>query len=115
VHRAVHATWDLVNARAAAGEERWRGEDGEHGFWRRFVAHVYRGCGGAEAPAELLAELVAYFSDDSPWAVYADAVDVIPELKSAGYRLLVISNWDSSLPALLHRLELAPHFEALVV
>jgi putative hydrolase of the HAD superfamily len=115
VHRAVHATWDLVNARAAAGEERWGGADGERGFWRRFVANVYAGCGGGEMPELLLAELVAYFSEDAHWAVYPDVVPTIEELKARRLTLVVVSNWDSSLPALLHRLELASHFDALVV
>ncbi|HKC23448.1 MAG TPA: HAD-IA family hydrolase [Thermoanaerobaculia bacterium] len=142
VRRAVHATWSDVNARAAAGApDRWRGEDGqrrsrapreptsadapdtssvglpqaEHGFWRRFVAHIYAGCGGGETPEALLAELVAYFADESHWAVYPDARAVIGELKARGLTLLVISNWDSSLPALLHRLELAPLFDFVVV
>jgi putative hydrolase of the HAD superfamily len=142
VRRAVHGTWSDVNARAAAGEpDRWRGEDGERrardprelapagtldtssaglppaelSFWRRFVSHVYAGCGGGETPAALLTELVAYFADDSHWAVYPDARAVIGELKARGLALLVVSNWDSSLPALLHRLELAPLFDFVVV
>lgn len=116
VRRAVHATWTDVNARQTAGEpDRWRGDGGEHGFWKRFVTHVWTGCGGEKLPLALLAELVRHFSDDSHWAVYEDAHAVIPELKAKGLTLLVISNWDSSLPALLHRLELAPHFEFVVV
>jgi putative hydrolase of the HAD superfamily len=116
VLKAVHATWTDVNARQAEGApDRWRGDGGEHGFWKRFVSEVWSGCGGAEVPDALLTELVAHFSDDSHWAVYEDARAVIPELKAKGLTLLVISNWDSSLPALLHRLELAPHFEFVVV
>jgi putative hydrolase of the HAD superfamily len=115
VRRAVGTTWLEVNERGVAGEERWRGEGGETGFWRRFVATVYGRCGGSEMPEALLAELVAHFQDEAHWKVYEEAPAALAALRAKGYALYVVSNWDSSLPALLHRLELAPLFDAVVV
>ena len=40
---------------------------------------------------------------------------VLEKLRAAGYRLLVVSNWDSSLPRLLANLGLTKYFEAIVV
>jgi putative hydrolase of the HAD superfamily len=40
---------------------------------------------------------------------------VLAALRRAGARLAVVSNWDSSLPALLDRLHLTSWFDAIVV
>lgn len=115
VHHAVHATWREVDARRARGEERWGGPDGETGFWRRFVEEVFGRSGGTGLPEPLLAGLIAHFREDRHWKVYPETRDVLSALRDAGMTLLVVSNWDSTLPRLLERLELSPFFDGVVV
>lgn len=40
---------------------------------------------------------------------------MLDALRARGLKLLVVSNWDSKLPALLDRLDLTRHFDAVVV
>jgi len=104
-----------VAADRASGLPRWGGEGGERGFWRRFVGAVYRRLGGGELPGPLLDELIAHFHEQRHWAVYPDVVDTLRALRDRGLSLLVVSNWDSTLPSLLSRLGLAPFFDHVVV
>jgi putative hydrolase of the HAD superfamily len=115
VDDAVQATWREVADRRARGEERWGARDGERGFWRRFVQGVFGRVGGSELPEALLDELIEHFGNPDHWSVYPDVVPVLDELSRRGTLLAVVSNWDSSLPRLLERLELAPRFSAIVV
>jgi putative hydrolase of the HAD superfamily len=115
VRRAVHATWREVDARRERGEERWGGADGEAGFWRRFVEEVFGRSGGKGLPEPLLNGLIAHFREDKHWRVYPETREVLSALRGAGVTLLVVSNWDSTLPRLLERLELLPFFDRVVV
>lgn len=115
MHRAVHATWREVDARRERGEERWGGLEGEAGFWRRFVEEVFGRAGGKGLPEPLLHGLIAHFREDKHWKVYPETREVLSALRGAGMTLLVVSNWDSTLPRLLERLELAPFFDGVVV
>ena len=115
MNRAVHATWREVDARRERGEERWGGLHGEAGFWRRFVEEVFGRSGGMGLPEPLLNGLVAHFREDKHWRVYPETREVLSALRGAGMTLLVVSNWDSTLPSLLERLELLPFFDGVVV
>ena len=115
VDEAVQSTWREVAERRARGEERWGERDGERGFWRRFVQGVFWRTGGGELPEELLQELIDHFGNPEHWSVYPDVFPVLDELSRRGTVLAVVSNWDSSLPRLLDRLDLAPRFPTVVV
>ncbi len=115
VHAAVHATWRDVDLARERGEERWGGVGGEAGFWRRFVGTVYARAGGGAMPEELLGELVAHFGAERHWAVYPETRAVLAALRAGGLRLVVVSNWDSTLPPLLERLGLASAVDEVVV
>ena len=112
---ALHGTWGLVAARQARGETRWGHEGGELGFWRSFVQEVLSRVGGGALPEELLDELVAHFHRQESWSLYPEVVEVLEALRERGLKLLVVSNWDSTLPALLDRLDLTRHFDGVVV
>ena len=55
------------------------------------------------------------FARRSAWYVYPDVTPALDALKGAGIRLCVISNFVWGAPELIHDLELAMHFEKLVV
>ena len=103
---------DVVRER---GEERWGGVDGEAGFWRRFVGTVYARVGGGAMPGPLLGELIAHFGAERHWAVYPETHAVLAALRAAGLRLVIVSNWDSTLPSLLERLGIAAAVDDVVV
>lgn len=115
VHGAVHATWREVDAARARGEERWKGPGGEAGFWRRFVAAVFARVGGGEMPEALLAHLVSHFREELHWTLYPEVPEVLAALRARGVKLVVVSNWDSSLPSLLSRLGIRDAFDDVIV
>jgi putative hydrolase of the HAD superfamily len=58
-------------------------------------------------------ELYAAFARPDAWSVRAGAPDVLAELSGRGYRLGVLSNFDSRLPGLLAGLGLAGHLDVV--
>jgi len=63
----------------------------------------------------MLQQLIDHFQEPRHWSVYPDVSPVLTELERRGVTLAIVSNWDSSLPGLLARLDLAPRFAAIVV
>ena len=115
VRAAVQETWREVAERRARGEALWAIGAGEAVFWRRFVAEVFARAGGGELPDALLAGLVSHFRKAAHWRVYPEVPEVLSTLRREGLTLLVVSNWDSSLPPLLEQLGLTPFFDDIVV
>jgi putative hydrolase of the HAD superfamily len=66
-------------------------------------------------PEPLLGELVAHFGAERHWALYPETLSVLGALRAAGLRLVIVSNWDSTLPSLLERLGLAAAVDDVVV
>jgi len=117
---ALRAEWDEINRAIPAGEDRYSHfPDGESGFWLRVV----RGTLGRVTarpvpdglPGSVLDALRDAFRDRDAWVVFDDVVPTLEALRAQGVRLGVVSNWDSRLPAVLERLELAPYFDAVTV
>ncbi|HSB37308.1 MAG TPA: HAD family hydrolase [Thermoanaerobaculia bacterium] len=116
VHAAVLETWHDIAARRARGEERWAIAGGELVFWQAFVGEVYVRLGGDGAlPPELLPRLIRHFREAENWRLYPEVPGVLARLREAGVKLLVVSNWDSSLPGLLDDLGLTPSFDGILV
>jgi putative hydrolase of the HAD superfamily len=82
---------------------------------KTFDARVLAALGQPEPPDAFFRALEAAFAERSAWWVFEDVPPALNALADAGYRLAVISNWSWSAPELLHTLELARHFEALVI
>lgn len=114
VEAALGETWREVAARRAAGET-WGSGGGPHRFWRRFVAGTLGHLGGGELPEGLLERLVVHFQSHTSWRVYEEVPEVLAALEARGLLLVVVSNWDASLPELLARHQLAGRFHHLVV
>ena len=64
---------------------------------------------------EAIRAIEAAFARRSAWYVYPDVIPALDALRAAGVRLAVISNFVWGGPELIHDLELARHFEALIV
>jgi putative hydrolase of the HAD superfamily len=73
---------------------------------RRRCAEAMRpALGGLDAPAEAL---TAALLDALRFFAYPDAAPALRELRAAGIRAVVVSNWDASLHERLHETGLAP-------
>jgi len=119
LERALRAAWETMNARVPRGADRYGWfPGGERGYWRRFVRQTLEEAGARlEDPLadRLLESLREAFLSPSSWQVYPEVAPVLEQLRREGIRLGVVSNWDSRLPALLDRLGLARHFDAILV
>lgn len=68
------------------------------GALRRRCAEVTRGALPAAATGAPLDKVLAALLDALRFRAFADVPDALRELRSAGTRLVVVSNWDVSLP-----------------
>ena len=76
---------------------------------------VFSRVGGGALPEALLDELVTHFRKEESWSLYPEVLEVLSALRARGLKLVVVSNWDSTLPALLDRLDLTRYFDGVVV
>lgn len=82
---------------------------------KEFDASVLASLGHHDLPDDVFRRIESAFTARSAWYIFPDVLPAIEALHAAGMRLAVISNWLWGAPELLHALELARHFEALVI
>jgi putative hydrolase of the HAD superfamily len=80
-----------------------------------FDAAVLARLGHADLGEDTFRRIEAAFARRAAWYVFPDVPLALDALIAAGIRLCVISNFVWGLPELIHDLELARHFERLVV
>lgn len=110
--RALHeatlaADWELEGPFEAT-------QEASMALVRRFDEDILRRL-GHELAEELFVSIETAFASRSAWHIYPDSVPALEALAEAGIRRGVISNWVWGAPELLHDMELAAHFEALVI
>lgn len=102
----------------AEGEDEGPFETSEEASYRRLVeldGRVFAKLGYRDLPPEFFRQVESLFAERSSWWVFPDVVPALDALRAEGIRLGVISNWSWQAPELLHDLELASRFDALVV
>jgi putative hydrolase of the HAD superfamily len=116
VEPIFRAAWEQATQAHPPGLDRYHElKGGEREWWGALLRRVL-GELGHPAPWEpVLDELFEAFSSPELWHVYPEVHEVLVELRRRGLRLGVLSNWDSRLPALLARLDLAAYFDAVLV
>jgi len=76
---------------------------------------VFAKVGYPDLPDAFFRRVEETFAAVTSWWVFPDVLPALEALRRSGIRLGVISNWSWQAPELLHDLELARHFEALVI
>lgn len=91
------------------------GYENEKEWWKFLVRRVFDEL--AEFPDfdEFFEYLYSRFAEADSWRLYEDVQDTLQELQSRGYRMGIISNWDSRLPHLCEALGIRPFFETMIV
>jgi putative hydrolase of the HAD superfamily len=120
LEHGLRRCWAETNGAIEPGTDRYAmTPGGENAYWLRFVEGTLAHTPGApkdpKFAAHALTPLREAFRDPASWRVFDEVVPVLLALREAGARLAIVSNWDSSLPALLDRLGLASWFDAIVV
>jgi putative hydrolase of the HAD superfamily len=90
-------------------------EEASYQRLKRFDTQVLEALGAPVPPDAFFRSLEAAFAERAAWWVFDDVPGALVVMQQAGLRLAVISNWGWAAPELLHTLELASHFEALVI
>ena len=85
-------------------------------WWEDFNARIFRRLGMTdEADMETFLDgLWDAFGRPENWELYPEVPEVLTELRKRGYRLGVISNWDSRLSAVCRRLGLTAYTEFIL-
>lgn len=81
----------------------------------RFDAAVLRRLGHDDLSEDVFRRIEDAFARRSAWYVYPDALPCLSAMRDAGLRMCIISNFVWGGVELFHDLELAGHFEHLVV
>ena len=118
--KGLRTGWAEFNRAHPPGVDRYGlHPGGESEYWLRFVERALAATPGAPPDPTLarraLEPLRDAFRDPGAWQVFPDVIPALDELRQLGIRMGVVSNWDSRLPKLLERLQLAPYFDTVVV
>lgn len=97
----------------------WHGRDMlqrlELDWWRTLVRLVVEQTGSSIGDFEAFFQaLYSYYADGQAWACYPEVPRTLRALRDSGYRLAVVSNFDSRLPAILRALDIAELMDAVV-
>ncbi len=110
---ALKATWREVRERPVA--DRYGGVSGEQRFWEFFLNRTRERLDGGAISPRAFSEIAAHFRRPDSWSVYPDVAETLSVLRARDFKLAVVSNWDSTLPALLSAKGLAGSFDAVLV
>ena len=86
--------------------------DGIRSRYRGFAEAIFGECHEAAAEAIMRVDH-AYFAPQNA-KLFEETIEVLEELRQRGYRLAVISNWDTSLKEVFRLLKIDQYFEAVI-
>lgn len=96
-----------------AGTDEDKLREMEKGWWSNLVRAVFADCGSFSHFDEFFDDVFERFRQPKLWRVFDDVVPALTELKRQGFRLGVISNFDSRLDDVLRGCELAQFFDSV--
>ncbi len=80
-------------------------------FWRAIVYETFAPYSNGLDMNPLFQHLYTHFGRPNTWSLYPDVLKTLSRLKSAGYTLGILSNWDNRLPAILEGLGVRDYFD----
>lgn len=112
----IEAGRELGSHFRSAADTNWvfsASADESRAFWTAFYTDMMGrlDIDDPQAPDELFTT----FSDPANYGLFPDVVAVLNELKEAGYRLGVISNFEGWLDGLLKQLNIRDHFDVVAI
>lgn len=115
LRRAFEEAWTERSLPISPGEERYKTvPGGSPQYWREVILDTFQRVAAPVTPGEA-DELYGRLCAPSSWRVFPEVEATLRELRAAGLRLAIASNWDRGLPAILDGLELTSHFDTLGV
>lgn len=83
--------------------------------WKGIVIESFEGMMPLESCLEMFPKLYQRFEDPDVWKVHEDVMPALDDLASRGFKLGIVSNWDTRLKPLLSRLRLDGFFDFVSV
>lgn len=87
----------------------------ERDWWKYLVRRVFQDLIEFSDFDDFFDYLFAVFEDSNSWRLYEEVPDVLEYIRMNKLKMGIISNWDSRLPSLCHRLGIGSFFHAVVV
>jgi len=87
----------------------------EREWWHQRVAETFAALHQFDDFDAYFEALFEFFGDPANWIVYGDVFSALEELRGAGLRLSVVSNFDSRLYRLLEGLDLSRFFQSVTI
>jgi putative hydrolase of the HAD superfamily len=114
VQQAFDRAWVRLSQDVPRGADRYAlFPGGEREWWERVSALAFELCGVAPERRPSIDDLRGHFARPEAWRIYPEAREALRMLRMHGYRLGILSNWDSRLPRLLDALDLKDEFEVI--
>ena len=87
----------------------------ERAWWRLLVQRVIDGTGSFSGDFDgYFAALYAHYAQGHAWRCFPEVPDVLASLRDKGYRLAVVSNFDSRLPGILRAVGIDGFMDAII-
>lgn len=106
---------EMLNRRFLAAWKQHPAFDHTFADWAAIVDQSFAGLLAEKPSQTFFPELYEHFGRAVAWRVYDDVRPTLEALRMRGLRLGLISNWDDRLRPLLRALDLADHFETILV
>ena len=90
-------------------------QQAEHSWWRRVVNDTFGGLTDVRPDATFFESVYHHFSTADAWKREPGCRRILAKLDRAGFRMAIVSNFDSRLPGVLEGLELGNFFSAVVI
>lgn len=114
IAQAVSELW-TEHKRATAGQSRFdTSDEATRRWWDEFNTRLFRRLIGDGNPAPFVAASWEIFGRPEKWRTFQEVDQVVEELRRRGYRLGVVSNWDSRLLPICQSLGLARRMDFLL-
>jgi putative hydrolase of the HAD superfamily len=89
----------------------------DKGWWKSLVRLAWTHANLPEAFPfdDYFEELYRWFERPEVWRLFPEVEDCLRDLKTKGFRLGVLSNWDRRLRTILNGMELSDYFEEMII
>lgn len=113
---AFGAVWTEARAQVPAGRPPYgQTEADARAFWHDVVERVFRRAGSTMPGGEFFREVFDLFGRREAWHLDADAMASIARARAVGWKVAVLSNFDTRLHGILRDLDVTRHLDALIV
>lgn len=92
----------------------WCVQDRATAIWIEMYVLLSRLVGLGDDAMGIAHDMHAEYEDPSRWRIFEDVIDTLGHLRSQGFRMGLVSNWDSSLAGVIEGLGLGDYFEVVL-